>query len=66
MEDVRVDKYAKDRQEHSLRNAIEALSEEFKLTEEEKKELLPSGRQATFDNRVAWARGYMGKAGLFE
>jgi restriction system protein len=59
-------KYAKDRQEHSLRDGIEALAEEFELTEEERKELLPSGRQATFDNRVAWARSYMGKAGLIE
>jgi restriction system protein len=28
--------------------------------------LLPSGGQATFDNRVGWARTYMKKAGLLE
>ena len=28
--------------------------------------MLPSGGQATFDNRVGWARTYMKKAGLLE
>jgi restriction system protein len=59
-------RYAADGQEHSVRGAIEALADEFHLTEEERKELLPSGRQATFDNRVGWARTYMKKAGLLE
>jgi restriction system protein len=59
-------KFSADRKEHSLREAIEYLADEFKLTEEERKELLPSGQQATFDNRVAWARTYMLKAGLLE
>ncbi len=57
---------AGDMQEHSLREAIEVLVAEFRLTEEEQKELLPSGRQPTFDNRVGWARTYMKKAGLLE
>ena len=57
---------AGDRQEHSLREVIEALAGEFYLTDEERKELLPSGRQATFDNRVGWARTYLKKAGLLE
>jgi restriction system protein len=59
-------KLATDRQEHSLREVIEALADEFYLTDEERKELLPSGRQATFDNRVGWARTYLKKAGLLE
>ena len=46
--------------------AIEALADQFQLTDEEHKELLPSGGQATFDNRVGWARTYMKKAGLLE
>jgi restriction system protein len=57
---------AGDEQEHSLREAIEVLAAEFRLTEEEQTELLPSGRQSTFDNRVGWARTYMKKAGLLE
>jgi restriction system protein len=59
-------KFAGDGEEHSLREAIEDLADEFSLTDEERKELLPSGRQATFDNRVGWARTYMKKAGLLE
>jgi restriction system protein len=59
-------RYAADEQEHSVREAIEALADQFRLTDEERKELLPSGGQATFDNRVGWARTYMKKAGLLE
>jgi hypothetical protein len=58
--------FARDENEHSLREAIEVLADKFGLTDEERKELLPSGRQPTFDNRVGWARTYMKKAGLLE
>lgn len=47
-------KFTTDQKEHSLREAIEDLADHFRLTEEERKELLPSGRQSTFDNRVGW------------
>jgi len=59
-------KFLGDRKEHSLREAIEYLADEFGLSEKERKELLPSGQQFTFDNRVGWARTYMKKAGLLE
>ena len=39
---------------------------QFNLTEEEQHELLPSGKQAIFDNRVGWARTHLKKAGLLE
>jgi restriction system protein len=57
---------AGDQKEHSLREAIDALADEFNLTDEERRELLPSGQQATFDNRVGWARTYLKKAGLLK
>jgi restriction system protein len=57
---------AADGGEHSVREAIERLADHFKLSEDERRELLPSGGQATFDNRVGWARTYMKKAGLLE
>lgn len=41
-----------------------ALAAEFQLTEADLAELLPSGRQATFANRVAWAYSYLKQAGL--
>jgi restriction system protein len=59
-------KLAGDRKEHSLREAIEALAAQYRLTEAERNELLPSGRQAAFDNRVGWARFYLGRAGLLQ
>ena len=55
-----------DSKEHSNRDAIDHLAEIFHLSEEERKELLPSGRQAIFHNRVAWARAYMKMAKLLE
>ncbi len=59
-------KFASDGEEHSLRETIEALADEFNLTDEERSELLPSGQQAIFDNRVGWARTYLKKAGILE
>jgi restriction system protein len=58
--------YSSDGQEHSLRETIEALADKFNLSEEERKELLPSGQQAIFDNRVGWTRTHLKKAGLLE
>ena len=59
-------KYAGDSKEHRIRDAVEQLAEEFGLNEEEKKELLPSGQQAIFKNRVGWASTYLKKAGLLD
>ncbi|MCW9023090.1 MAG: restriction endonuclease [Gammaproteobacteria bacterium] len=59
-------KFANDGKEHSNREAISLLAKQFQLTDEERKELLPSGKQATFDNRMGWAKTYMEKAGLLE
>lgn len=58
--------HAGDRQEHSLRETIDALADAFRLTDDERKELLPSGQQAVFDNRVGWARTYLTKARLLQ
>jgi restriction system protein len=58
--------YVKDRKERSLPEVIEHISKFFKLTEEEKREMLPSGMQTIIDNRVGWSRTYLKKAGLVE
>lgn len=52
--------------EVQLISAVDQLAEEFKLTEEERKELLPSGGTFKFTSRVSWARTYLQKAGLLE
>lgn len=59
-------KIAGDGKVHTKREALSVLAEQFKLTEDEGKELLPSGNQAIFDNRVGWARTYLKKAVLIE
>lgn len=59
-------KFASDDKEHRFRDAVQALADEFELTEEERKELLASGQQAIFNNRVGWARLYIVKANLLE
>lgn len=53
---------AGDKEEHSLREANDILAQEFQLTDNEKKDLLPSGQQEVFFNRVGWARTYLRQA----
>jgi len=55
-----------DMKEHTFRETVDKLAMEFNLTDEERKELLPSGRQPVFNNRVGWARTYLKKAVLIE
>ncbi|EKD08110.1 MULTISPECIES: restriction endonuclease [Limnospira] len=59
-------KLISDGKEHKYRVVIESLASEFQLTDEERKELLASGKQPIFDNRVGWAKTYLKKAGLLE
>ena len=55
-----------DKEEYKYRELIENLALEFKLTDDERKELLASGNQPIFDNRVGWAKTYLKKAGLID
>ncbi len=57
-------RFASDGKEHQLKDATKKLAEEFKLSDEELHEFLPSGQQPVFINRLGWARTYMSKAGL--
>ncbi len=57
-------KLAGDKKTHSMSEAYENLAQLFKLTEEDRKEMLPSGQQNIFENRVGWAKLYLKKAGL--
>lgn len=52
--------------EITTNQAVEVLAQELNLTEQDLKEMLPSGTQFTFVNRVGWAATYMKKAGLLE
>ena len=57
-------KVAADGKEHSLGEARDTLAAQFKLTGDDLAELLPSGKQSKFSNRVAWAKTYLQQAGL--
>ena len=59
-------RYLSDGAEHSLRDAEDGLAEHFKLSPAERAELLPSGQQGIFKNRIGWARTYLKKAALLE
>lgn len=50
--------------EVKISDVVTLLGKQLELSEEELSELLPSGKQTTFANRVNWAKSYLGKAGL--
>jgi len=52
--------------EYSLNDIVDILAKQFKLTDEERTELLPSGQTFLFGNRVGWARAYLKKSGLID
>jgi restriction system protein len=59
-------KLASDGKERSLADTRIALADVFNLTQEELEELLPSGTQPVFNNRVAWASIYLHRAGILK
>jgi restriction system protein len=59
-------RFAADGSDHTTREAVEVLATEFQLTPAERNELLASGQQAIFNNRVGWANSYLKKGGLLE
>lgn len=59
-------RFAADGNDHTTREAVEVLANEFELTSAERNELLASGQQPIFNNRVGWANSYLKKAGLLE
>ncbi len=52
--------------ELSLSEARERIAAAEGLSAEDVREMLPSGRQAVFANRVSWAMSHMERAGLLE
>lgn len=52
--------------DHTTREVINHLAQQFALTQDQLAEMLPSGQQTVFENRIGWARTYLTKAGLLE
>src|ERR1700733_1425153 len=59
-------KIAGDGQEHRISEVVTQLGQDYKLTENELEELLPSGKQTVFGNRVHWAKTYLSQSKLVE
>lgn len=59
-------KFLADGEERRLNEATRHLALHFQLSDEEQNELLPSGQQPVFPNRIGWARSYLKKAGLLD
>lgn len=55
-----------DGKEHRLQEVRESIAAEFRLSPQELDELLPSGTQRLFYNRLGWAQTYLKKAALLD
>ena len=58
--------YLADGQQKSTRTVINAMSDEFGLTAEERAQMIPSGRAKLMDNRIGWSLTHLSQAGLIE
>ena len=47
-----------------ISDVVEEISDNLRLSEEQRNILLPSGKQTVIANRVHWARSYLKQAGL--
>ena len=56
----------KDGQVYKIKDANAALAQQLNLSAEDLAEMLPSGRQTVYKNRVGWAKTYLKKAGLVD
>jgi len=59
-------KLAADGQEHKITDAIDALADQFGVSEQDREIMLPSGTQTRLYNRVTWALTYLTKSLLLE
>ncbi|MCA9233621.1 MAG: winged helix-turn-helix domain-containing protein, partial [Planctomycetales bacterium] len=59
-------RFAADGEVHTVGEAREALAAQMGISDEDRSEMLPSGTQSKFDNRVAWAKSYFVQAKVLE
>ena len=55
-----------DGQPHRSKEVKDTVAGVFSVSEKERAEMLPSGKQQLFDNRIGWTRTYLKKAGLVQ
>ena len=51
---------------YKMKDVTALLAEQLNLSSDDLAEMLPSGRQTVFKNRVGWAKTYLKKAGLLD
>ncbi len=51
---------------HQMADLYQELADDLGLSQQDRAELLASGKQFTYQNRIGWARTYLKKAGLVE
>lgn len=56
----------KDGEVYKIKDVTAVLAQQLNLSAEDLAEMLPSGRQTVFKNRVGWAKTYLKKAGLLD
>lgn len=58
--------FIRDGEEHRITELFAHLAQTFVLSDDDLKEVLPSGRETRFRNRVYWARVHLGQAKLLD
>lgn len=58
--------FSADGEEHTMQEAYKSLADTFSLTNEDIQEMLPSGQQTRWKNRVAWSKAYFTKMGILD
>lgn len=58
--------YLSDGKEHQINECAEAIAKAFKLTEEQKSQILPNGTYPILKDRMSWAKSYLKMAGLIK
>jgi restriction system protein len=56
----------KDGEVYKIKDVTAMLAQQLNLSTDDCSEMLPSGRQTVFKNRVGWAKTYLKKAGLLD
>jgi len=56
----------KDGLTHNVKEVKQYVADTMKISIDDRKVLLPSGKQVMYDNRIGWTRTYLKKAGLIE
>lgn len=59
-------RHLSDGQEETRQATQDVLAAHFQLTQDERAQRLPSGKQSVFGNRIAWAKSHLKHAGLLE